>query len=264
MPDGPPITTHTSLLLPVLQDGVPAMLKLTRDAEEVHGGRLMEWWDGDGAARVLARAEGALLMERAPGSRSLLPLAVDGGDEEATRIICAVAARLHAPRGAPPAGLVPLAEWFAPLFPTARTRGGFFAHAAAAAEAVLASEREITALHGDLHHDNILDFGPRGWLAIDPKRLVGERSFEYAILFCDPDLGDPAIHLARRPEIFARRLAIVSEVAWIERRRLLKWILAWCGLSSAWAIGDGERAPIELAVGEMAIAALEEPSGDRA
>ena len=40
---------------------------------------------------------------------------------------------------------------------------------------LLAEPREVCALHGDLHHDNVLDFGPRGWLAIDPHALVGER-----------------------------------------------------------------------------------------
>ena len=35
------------------------------------GGALMAWWDGDGAARVLARHGDALLLERAMGPRSL-------------------------------------------------------------------------------------------------------------------------------------------------------------------------------------------------
>jgi hypothetical protein len=51
---------------------------------------------------------------------------------------------------------------------------------------------QMMRLHGDIHHDNILDFGRRGWLAIDPKRLFGERGFDYANLFCNPDLSDPS------------------------------------------------------------------------
>ncbi|WP_430515673.1 aminoglycoside phosphotransferase family protein, partial [Inquilinus limosus] len=46
--------------------------------------------------------------------------------------------------------------------------GGIVARAAAIARDLLAERREIVTLHGDLHHDNVLDFGPRGWLAIDP------------------------------------------------------------------------------------------------
>jgi streptomycin 6-kinase len=43
------------------------MLKVTDDADERHGHALMRWWAGDGAARVLAHEEGAVLLERATG-----------------------------------------------------------------------------------------------------------------------------------------------------------------------------------------------------
>jgi streptomycin 6-kinase len=38
----------------------------------------------------------------------------------------------------------------------------------------------------------VLDFGACGWLAIDPKRLAGERGFDFANIFTNPDLADPA------------------------------------------------------------------------
>ena len=66
-PDGPPILTPTSRLLPVRQAGVPAMLKVTDAPEERFGNGLMAWWDGDGAARVIAMDAGAVLLERAEG-----------------------------------------------------------------------------------------------------------------------------------------------------------------------------------------------------
>jgi streptomycin 6-kinase len=139
----------------------------------------------------------------------------------------------------------------------ARAQGGILVQSTAVAEELLGSEREITPLHGDLHHENILDFGPRGWLAIDPKRLIGERSFEYTILFCDPDLGEPGLRLATRPEVFARRLEVVCEAARLERNHLLRWILAWTGLSAAWVLGDGGKPEIEFQVAALAAAALD-------
>ena len=256
VPTGDTIRTRTSQLLPVLFHGQPAMLKVTDDADERYGHLLMRWWAADGAARVLACDDGAVLLERATGSGSLVRLAEDGQDDEATRIICDVARRLHTPRGAPPPGLVPLTTWFEPLAPAARAQGGILVHAANAAADVLASQREIVPLHADLHHENVLDFGERGWLAIDPKRVIGERAFEYTILFCDPDLGLPHLTIARRPEIFAQRLKIVSEAANLEVRRLLLWVLAWAGLSAVWQIGDDLDPGIEFQVAEMALAAL--------
>ena len=54
-PDGDPIVTPFSRLLPVRRHGAPAMLKIALEAEEKLGSRLMVWWDGQGAARVLAQ-----------------------------------------------------------------------------------------------------------------------------------------------------------------------------------------------------------------
>jgi streptomycin 6-kinase len=62
------------------------------------------------------------------------------------------------------------------------------------ADKLLDDPRDIVALHGDIHHGNILDFGERGWLAIDPKGLIGERGFDYANNFCNPDAA-----IATRP-----------------------------------------------------------------
>ena len=60
-PDGEPITTATSRLLPVRSNGVPAMLKVATEPEERRGADTMIWWDGDGAACVLAHESDALL-----------------------------------------------------------------------------------------------------------------------------------------------------------------------------------------------------------
>ncbi|MFD2263679.1 aminoglycoside phosphotransferase family protein [Lacibacterium aquatile] len=255
-PDGPVVTTSSSQLFPVLSQGRPAMLKLTEDAEERHGGAVMAWWDGGGATPVLAFEEGAVLMAR--GADTLVSLVAQGKDEEATRIICQTAVALHQLRPTdPPACVVPLASWFSPLEAVARTHGGLFAKSQAAAERLLPNQQEITVLHGDLHHENILDFGPSGWLAIDPKRVIGDRAFEYAILFCDPDLGPSGVKVAGRPEIFARRVEVVCEAANLERGRLLCWILAWTGLSAAWTLEDGGEITIESVIGAMAAAALD-------
>lgn len=255
--DGSPISTNNSRLLPVRYRGEPAMLKLATEEEERFGGLLMEWWNGDGAARVLAREGDALLLERAEGTASLADMARAGRDDEACRILCRVAARLHAPRPKPLPELIPLAHWFRELEPAAAAQGGILVRCAKTAQALLAEPREVGVLHGDLHHGNVLDFGARGWLAVDPKRLVGERGFDFANIFTNPDLDDPARPVATEPRRFARRLEVVAETARLEREHLLRWILAWTGLSAAWLLGDGDSAAIDLRVAELAAAELD-------
>lgn len=254
VPDGAPILTRAARLLPVRRDGEAAMLRIAVIEEAKDGGVLLSWWDGHGAVRVLAMDGDAVLLERAQGSRSLSDYARNGRDDEATRIICDVVAELHAPRDKPLPDLIPLEQWFAALWPAAATHGGVLARSAAAARALLADPQDVGVLHGDIHHDNILDFGDRGWLAIDPNRLRGERGFDYANLFCNPDMDDPTRPVAVLPERFRRRIEIGVERSGLERARLLNWILAYTGLSAAWLINDGEGAEVDLAIAALALA----------
>ncbi|KNY10742.1 hypothetical protein AKG08_10655 [Achromobacter piechaudii] len=251
LPDGPPIVTNAGRLLPVQYNGMPAMLKIATQEEEKLGAALLDWWQGDGAARVLANDGAALLLERAEGRRSLAKLAREGCDEDACRIICAVVSKLHAPRPEQPPALTGLLEWFQGLEASATTHGGIFAIAGATARELLASPQDVRVLHGDVHHGNILDFGQRGWLAIDPKGLVGERGFDYANLFCNPDP-----ETAVEPERFSRRVDVVAAAADLDRRRLLQWILAWAGLSATWHLEDGSVPDTALAVAQLALAKL--------
>ena len=252
IPDGEPIITPTSNLLPARRGAEPVMLKVAREAEERRGGTLMAWWDGVGAARVLAHEGDALLLERVLDGGALVAMARSGRDDEASRILCAVAARLHTARDGPlPDTLVPLSRWFRELAPAAARHGGILGQAHAAAHGLLSGPRDVVVLHGDLHHGNVLDFGPRGWLAIDPKGLLGERGFDFANIFCNPDA-----EVATAPGRLARRVDVVGEAASLERGRLLRWVLAYAGLSAAWTLGDDGDASLALAVAELAAGEL--------
>jgi streptomycin 6-kinase len=251
VPDGEAITTPSSLLLPVRHRGEPAMLKIAREEEERRGGRLMAWWDGDGAARVLAQDDHALLLERATGPRTLAAMVAAGADDDASRILCAVAGRLHAPRRGPPPELVPLSRWFEALAPAARIQGGLLVEADAAARALLAEPREPVVLHGDIHHGNVLDADARGWIAIDPKGLLGERTFDFVNVLRNPDVAT-----ALAPGRFNRQINVLTNTAALDRHRLLKWTLAFAGLSASWHLADREPADLDFAVAGLAAAAL--------
>lgn len=249
--DGEPVVTPSSCLVPVLRGTAPAMLKVYRTGDEAAGGSLMDWWSGDGAAMVIRVDRTACLMERAAGFGSLSDMSRSGQDDDACRILCSVAARLHAKRSAPPPGLVPLASWFSDL-DAAAVHGGMLARCAETARALLAEPRDVRVLHGDLHHGNVLDFGVRGWLAIDPKGLVGERSFDVANLFLNPDLAGHQPPVATDRAVFRRRLDVVAAEAALPRDRLLRWIMAWSGLSAIWLMDGGVEAPVNRQVAELA------------
>ncbi|MBO1739056.1 aminoglycoside phosphotransferase family protein [Leifsonia sp. TF02-11] len=264
VPDGDAFATPSSVLQPVLRDGVPAYLKLATVAEEAAGGRVLRWWAGRGAAAVLAADGDALVLERAGGDRDLAALAASGthGDETATRILCRAAVRLHAVDDLPrPEGLVGLRRWFVELFEHAAAhptdRGGLFARAAIEAQALLAERAADVVLHGDLHHGNVLDFGDaesggRGWLAIDPKHIHGDPAFDFANILCNPDR-----EIAHAPGRLERTVSIIADETGIDERRMLRWTLAWAGLSAAWSERSGGDAEIAVGVGERARRAVD-------
>ena len=252
-PAGAEILTRTAKLLPVRHRDRPAMLRVALTAEAAEGAAVMVWWQGQGAARVFAVDDKTLLLERATGARSLLAMSQGEQDVEATRVLCDVIAELHASRREPAPQLTSLLEWFEPLLASAHLTDQL-ARSAAMARKLLAEPQDVVALHGDVHHENVLDFGPRGWLAIDPKGLWGERGFDYANIFCNPDIEHPQPAVAVRTDIFRQRVANVGTAAGLDRRRLLDWIVAWAGLSASWIIADGDDPGVDMAVLSLALA----------
>ena len=251
--DGAPIVTPTSRLLPVRRGGKAAMLKVACHREEARGNRLMVWWQESGVAKVLAAADDALLMERAAEPERLAEMARRGRDDEATYVLCAVAGRLHARVASAAPDLIRLEDWFAGLMPAAAAHGGLLQAAADAARTLLGSQREIAPLHGDLHHGNVLHFAGRGWLAIDPKGLLGERTFDHVNMLRNPD---PATMMA--PGRFSRQASLIAEAAALDRGRLLRWSLAFAGLSAAWCLEEGDDPETDLAFARLAATELGE------
>ena len=99
--------------------------------------------------------------------------------------------QLHrVPQDAPQHGLAPIDSWFEALLSKAAADrqagiGSIYGRGAALAERLLADRRDVRVLHGDIHHSNIRR-SPRGWLAFDPKGLVGERAYDCANALCNP------------------------------------------------------------------------------
>lgn len=179
-------------------------------------------------------------------------------DDVACRILCITANRLHSFAKRPLPQLTPLHKWFNPLKPAALKYGGILTRCAEISEELLSSRRDVVALHGDLHHGNVLDFEMSGWLAIDPKGLTGERGFDFANIFTNPDLGNPVPPGATVPKIFKQRLRIVTRIASLDRERLLKWIITWCSLSTARSLSSNETVSTTIKVAELAMTELEQ------
>jgi len=104
------------------------------------------------------------------------------------------------------------------------------------AKQLLTSQSEPVLLHGDLHHENILQTTRAPWLAIDPKGVIGEREFEIGALLRNPySFIDNNPNLAKQS---ARRLSIISEITGFDRERLRLWAFVQAVLSAIWYLQD--------------------------
>ncbi len=253
--------TPSSHVYKVLRpSGSPAALKLLKPGaggDESRGGALLAWYGGDGAAQIYGLAPDAVLLQWLDGE-ALGDFARSGHDDAATGILCDVVARLHAPRAAAPPELMPLRERFAALFktgPGAWPRQGrdSVIRAIGIAHRLFDDSAAPAPLHGDVHHDNIINAGGK-WLAIDPKGVLGDPAYDYANSFQNP-VG--ANVLVLDPVRVASHAAAIAQRTGIDRRHLLAWAAAHAALSGAWHLEDGNTPIHQVTILPLLVAAFD-------
>jgi streptomycin 6-kinase len=226
----------TSQIYTVSQAADTVILKLlsSDETKEQTGALALHHFAGHGAVRLLRFDQGAQLMEYASGDE-LVTLVERGEDEQATRVIAQVIAQLHAaPPDGPTDGLFRLDGWFESLFlqAAADRRAGsesIYVRGAAVAAKLLGDQREVRVLHGDIHHRNIRQ-SPRGWLAFDPKGLLGERTYDCANTLCNPEM--PA--LVHNETRLLANAAILADMLGLDLARVLEFTYAYACLNSSW------------------------------
>jgi streptomycin 6-kinase len=234
-----------------LSDGSTAVVKVLRQVGidyELRGADFLAWRDGLGCARLLA-SHGATLLLEDVGNRSLLAYLSQYGDAAATAIAAEAVVAIHGASSRPtPATLQPLKGWFASLFALAVRPDvdDLFAHGARIARSLLDDERDVRPLHGDLHHENLFHTR-RGWLAIDPKGLIGDPAYDVANMFYNPlDRDD----LRTDPGRILSMARAFAQAVGREPGTVLRWAFAHVCLSAAWHAedGDGDKAAADLGV----------------
>jgi streptomycin 6-kinase len=93
-------------------------------------------------------------------------------------------------------------------------------------------------IHGDLHTQNILQSQRDGWLAIDPKGVVGDRLYDAAVFANDLHESSNRMEMKTR---LARRVAHLADLLQVDRRQILDWAFAQAVLSGWWSYEDHGR-----------------------
>ena len=253
-------TTASSHVYTVTADDRRVVLKLLTDRgiEEREGAIALKYFDGQGAVQLLREDEDAYLLEYAEGD-NLVGLVRSGADDEATVIIGDVLNQLHQLNNQPlPDTLPSLKRWFRSLFEKAaldNSQGlnSVYTRAAPLADYLISQNRDVRVLHGDIHHENIRKHPQRGWLAFDPKGLVGERTYDAANTLCNPmDMPNIVENEAR----ILRTSGILADKMQIEQPRVLAFVFIYTCLSASWFVSDGNEAAAQH---DLTIAELVEP-----
>ncbi len=258
--------TPTSHLYTVTSGASTVVLKLLTPYgwEERAGAAALQHWNGHGAVQLYQADEQAQLLEYAEGDE-LITLVERGEDEAAARIIASVLNQLHSvPLAGAGEGLFTLERWFRELFKKAEAdqqagTASIFGRGAKVAEALLADPHDVRVLHGDIHHRNIRH-SQRGWLAFDPKGLVGERTYDLANTLCNPYRGKPRrdelVHNEKRLLTIA---AVLAEEVGIALPRVLAFTYAYACLSASWSLSADADDASGAAEWALNIAAIVEP-----
>jgi streptomycin 6-kinase len=238
--------TRSSLVHRVLRrDGTFAITKQLKPdgLHELPGIDFLGWRQGRGTVRLMEREDTACLLEDA-GAITLRDYRLQHGEKAANEIIVSVSGKMHAATAsAPPSTLVPLQRHFQSLFTRASRRDGselanVLSHCADIAEALLSSQTDICPLHGDLHHENVISGTDRGWLAIDPKGLIGDPAYDFANIFGNPDGAFPEIV---EPDRIRRLVALFAAAIGCDEEKILRYAIAHAGLSICWSLEGRDR-----------------------
>jgi len=241
------IETESSAIAFGDRDSQAVVLKVIKQpGDEWHSGEILKAFAGNGVVRVYEQTPGAVLIERLKPGNSLVEMALNGKDEEATDILANVIQQMSSIESSKSAR----ESWKA--FKTVQDWGkGFDRYVATGDNQIpvelveaghhvfsqlCASQRGPRLLHGDLQHYNVLFDSRRGWGAIDPKGVMGELEYEIGAALRNP---------MERPELFLscatidRRLRQFSNKLNLDYERMLKWSFAQAVLSALWDIEDG-------------------------
>ena len=135
-------------------------------------------------AKIMADDDNMIIMQRAVLGSNLKDHFPDN-DEEATKILCACIKELLKASIPESHNFYHLSELFKALDQKLDIPDEILAKAKYLRDYLLKPTTKEVLLHGDLHHDNILQNG-YGWLAIDPKGFIGDLAFEPAAYLFTP------------------------------------------------------------------------------
>lgn len=218
-----------------MRKGTPIILKVGPDREGLaRESKALNHFQDYGVPILYDAGDGFLLLENIDPGTSLMTTFPDQ-DQMALDILCDLASRLHqSPK--PFFGDFPdLKQWLEVLDNPWDIPDEYLSKVRILYKELLATTPESILLHGDLHHYNML-LGKNGWVAIDPKGVIGDPLFEYCAFIRNPH--SYLINHSSADKIILSRLDYLSTKLQTSQQRLLNWCFVESVLSWVWNLED--------------------------
>jgi streptomycin 6-kinase len=213
----------------------PIILKLGLDnADLKQEAFALKCFAGCGAVKILSEDDGMLLLERAVPSISLKSY-FPNMEQESIEIVCKVMKKLHQANISAAYNLPHIKDWLTALDKDWPIPDEYLQKARMLRDQLLQTSEADVLLHGDLHHDNILQNGDY-WVVIDPKGVIGEPAYEVSAFIRNPmpellNYSDTQNIIHNRVTRFAAALELPSQ-------RILNWCFVQAVLVWVWALED--------------------------
>lgn len=239
----PELITETkwALLYKTTYNHKPTVLKIFGPdsfEDEKDGIEFLNILNGQACVKAIEYNENGLLMEYLDGP-TLDTLVIDGQDDEASEIIAKILNQIHAIPIPKELNFRTLETRFESLFEYAQKhQDSVFEHAARLAKKLLKNQTDICLLHGDMHHSNVMKGPDGGWIAIDPKGLVGDPAYDAANTFRNPHTAPDIVESEDR---FLKQTKIVSDIMDIDHQKIINYAFVQSCLSISWSLKDDEK-----------------------
>lgn len=237
---------HLSSLTPVsnmsynyvlsgFQDKQPIILKLSLDKTGLQReAKALAAFVSAGAVKVFAQQDDALLIERASPGISLKRF-FPKQDIQAIKITSDVIKKLHQAPLSSRNIFLTIYDWLNTLDKEWSIPTDYLHKARLLRNQLLATTSKMVLLHGDLHHDNILQHGDE-WKVIDPKGVMGDPVYEVAAFIRNPipellEELDGVNLIHQRIDLFARHLDV-------DKQRIRDWCYVQAVLAWIWTLED--------------------------
>lgn len=218
-----------------LQGSQPVILKLGFDAAELKREALaLKAFAGFGVIKVLMENDGMLLLERAVTGVSLKSYFPEK-DNDAIHITSECLKPLHQAPIAVDHHFPHVKDWLVALDNDMGIPTDYLHIARQLRDELIATSASPVLLHGDLHHDNILQ-NANGWIVIDPKGIIGEPAYEVAAFIRNP-IPELLTH-NNSTSIVENRIAQFAKTLKLPEQRIIDWCYVQSVLAWAWALED--------------------------